>query len=372
MNKVDLSKLRESFSLDELYSFYDSDGSLSISKIYMGLNKTGKMPCFYKTKTYASMEQAEKFLREEAGAEVLYSMMSTGMRNIEDDSSEAWQNRAFTINDGEDAFFIVLLKKERNLETIEVEIHYSELEDSVFSDKFKNWMKGATKPKHKSKVGFISQMGSYWDMEEVDIKDIPDIDFDLNYNSDFDHNKVTNLVNTSVAGLILLGGLPGTGKTNYLRWLMGHSTKKFVYMPSSQVHLMSSPSFISFALSNLKDCVLLMEDCEDVLIARNEMKHTEVQTILNLSDGILGSALNLTIIGTYNTKDNIDKALFRKGRLLYMYDFGSLSADKAERLSEHLGHNRKYGAPVTLSEIYNPEDNMVKKETKSIGFATGK
>ncbi len=87
-----------------------------------------------------------------------------------------------------------------------------------------------------------------------------------------------------------------------------------------------------------------------------------LETILNLSDGILGNTLKTKFICTFNTNlRNIDKALLRKGRLRMRYEFKKLSIEKTKRLVE--GATKE----MTLAEIYNQEDNGIKDKEK-IGF----
>jgi hypothetical protein len=45
----------------------------------------------------------------------------------------------------------------------------------------------------------------------------------------------------------------------------------------------------------------------------------------------------------------VDSALMRKGRLIAKYEFGKLSIDKAQQLSNHLGFDKVITTPMTCS-----------------------
>lgn len=374
-----MREVTKGLSIEQTLLLHDSDGNISFEKVFVAITK-GAIASKYYMNSHGSLQQIEDYMVNELKAFKFINRTRAHRANppgatIENSPKLFSVTPTYLFQDtvNEDNCIIASINYEGGEKGTRIDVYYNVAYPEAV-EKMAEWNTNIRKAeKAGGVVGFISQQGSYWDMEEVEIEHTPEIDFDLNYNSDFDYKRVQDLVNgNDKAGLILLGGAPGSGKTNYLRWLMANSKKKFVYMPSNQIGLMSSPAFITYALSELKDCVLLLEDCEEALIARNEMKGGEVQTILNLSDGIIGAALNLTIIGTYNTKDNIDKALFRKGRLLYMYDFGGLAPDKATALSTHLGHNVTYTTKTVLSEVYNPEANMIEHVKPVFGFITNK
>ena len=65
----------------------------------------------------------------------------------------------------------------------------------------------------------------------------------------------------------------------------------------------------------------------------------------------------------------VDSALMRKGRLIAKYEFGKLSVGKAQRLSDHLGFNRKIEHPMTVAEIANQNESEIEtKQIEVIGF----
>lgn len=194
------------------------------------------------------------------------------------------------------------------------------------------------------------------------------------YNDDFDYDKVSNFVNGKDSGLVILHGAPGTGKTYVLRNLAQENPKKkFYFMDKSTFEYISSDSLISFLFSNsVKDSIFVLEDCEILLSDRMNTGNHLLSTILNLSDGILGDGLNIKFICTFNADiDKLDKAILRKGRLKYKHEFKALTPEKTQELAQELGKNIPEGLSLTVSDIYNwEEDNGGNQlnNSKHIGF----
>lgn len=92
--------------------------------------------------------------------------------------------------------------------------------------------------------------------------------------------------------------------------------------------------------------------------------------MLNLTDGILNEALNIKIIVTLNTMENIDKALLRAGRLKAFVEFDRLPVDKANSVAKRIGNKTTYTEPIELNKIYNIESTGKEEAVKStIGFS---
>ncbi len=121
----------------------------------------------------------------------------------------------------------------------------------------------------------------------------------------------------------------------------------------------SKPEFLTFLLTH-PNSILIIEDAENIIRDRNEITldaSQAVANLLNLSDGLLGDAMHMQIIATFNCDLGIiDKALLRKGRLIANYEFGKLDVKNAKILSEKLGFGMEHiSIPMTLAEIYNQE-----------------
>ena len=223
------------------------------------------------------------------------------------------------------------------------------------------------------KVGLVVRDEFGLTLKKFDITKDP-LSLDKNYNNDFKtiSKKILKKLNEKDGkGIILLHGKPGTGKTTYIRHLTGLVKKEIIFLPNNMVDALATPEFIPFMMK-YPNSLLIVEDAEKVVKSRNgNGNETAVSNLLNLSDGILGDCLKTQIIATFNTERNlIDKALLRKGRLIAEYLFDELCIDKTNKLLKSLGIKHKSKIPMTLSDIYNYDDNLGidnNKKTK-IGF----
>lgn len=198
-----------------------------------------------------------------------------------------------------------------------------------------------------------------------------DIDISLNYGEELRDKKdvLIEKLNKNQSGLALFSGPPGTGKSTFIKYLSTQTQRKIIYLPSTAADELTDPGFLTF-ISDYKNCILLLEDAEKVIRSRELQENHAVSNILNMTDGLLGDCLNIFIIATFNTtKDKIDSALLRKGRLVLEHEFSELPIDNCNKIFEKLGLDKKTDIPLTLAEIYNQEDNFIKKEEKQkIGF----
>ncbi len=220
-------------------------------------------------------------------------------------------------------------------------------------------------------INIISLNNNSLDLKTLSIKPTT-LDIDLYYNDDFkliDALIKERLGKENDKGIVLLHGLPGTGKTTYLRYLIGNLKKKVMFVSPSVAGNLMNPEFIDLLLDN-PNSVLVIEDAENIIKDRRYSSESSVSNLLNISDGLLSDCLNVQIVCTFNSEIGlVDNALLRKGRLIARYEFGQLSVDKARKLSNHLGLKTEIKKPMTLAEITNPDDiNPETVKTNVIGF----
>lgn len=188
------------------------------------------------------------------------------------------------------------------------------------------------------------------------------------YYPNLDIDNIVNKLNSEKPGIIILSGHPGSGKSTLIKYLTSVIDKNFYNIANDMLDIFNQPSFQEFAINNLKDSVLIIEDCEKLVKSR-KISNSNIATLLNLGDGLLGEALNIKIILTYNIKDdNVDTALLRKGRTLLKHEFGLIDAVNATNISKDLGKNIVYNNSIPLTEIFNTEDNNYVETKSKIGF----
>ncbi len=225
--------------------------------------------------------------------------------------------------------------------------------------------------RHKPEVSLVIRGQDGLELKDMEIKKTR-LDLDLYYDDDFkavDELLHKRLNKKADKGIVLLHGLPGTGKTTYLRHLIARIRKRVLFLSSDIAGNLMSPAFIELLIDN-PDSVIIIEDAEQVIMDRRANSYSSVSALLNISDGLLADFLNTQLICTFNSPlAQVDSALTRKGRLIARYEFGKLPVEKAQRLSDRMGMDKVITVPQSLAEIMNPEPVTPSPEpTRVIGF----
>jgi hypothetical protein len=226
--------------------------------------------------------------------------------------------------------------------------------------------------------GILYQNGSSIQIRKypLDDKYAQNLNIKLNYGEAFEghHKNIVERLTSNKHGIFIFHGSPGTGKTTYIKHLakLFGGKRTFIFIPTTFIDSLVSPSLIPVLIDN-KDSVLVLEDAEKAVVSRAGQSGNEslVSSLLNIGDGILGSMLNLSLIVTFNTsKESVDAALMRKGRLQYEHKFDPLNISDAQKLLKSLNKTHTVDNPMTLAEIYNLEHstNHVEEEQTKIGF----
>lgn len=233
------------------------------------------------------------------------------------------------------------------------------------------------KPHKFEQKGKIYMLASSYGDLTFDALPLPDLDTNLalNYGEEFPkfHEELVDSINDKSSGLYLFYGPPGTGKSSYIKHLLtGEIKRKMAYIPVSMINQLVSPEMLPLLMDN-KGIVLVLEDAEKALVSRDIAENSAiVSTILNLTDGFIGQALNITVIATFNTaKEKIDEALLRKGRLRMSYEFNKLSINDSKTLARSLKIDpAKIKEEMSLADIYNFEEDTgyAEPEEKRLGF----
>lgn len=161
--------------------------------------------------------------------------------------------------------------------------------------------------------------------------------------------------------LTVFSGPPGTGKTHLVKSLLTLPGADFVLFDADSVGKVQGPQIMTTLLSHKgsnneeRPIVLVVEDGDDAIRQRGKSETGLVSNLLNLTDGIVGSVVDIRVVVTSNLDNvDIDKAVQRKGRLSRHIRVGPLTVARANELYSRLvGRNlARYSEEMTLAEVY--------------------
>lgn len=168
--------------------------------------------------------------------------------------------------------------------------------------------------------------------------------------------------------ILLLHGLPGTGKTYIIRYLSNFWKNNCIF------HYISDPEnffgnvnyLMKVIDTNYDDIensnnskitynVLILEDAGSYIeLNENGVQENSLTKLLNLTDGLLGQGLNLLMIISTNKEYNkLNPAIYRAGRCIDNIEFVEFSAQEANKWFE--SHDRSdltTKTPMLLADMY--------------------
>lgn len=259
--------------------------------------------------------------------------------------------------------------------TVDIEIYFDMAETENVKKIVNDILKMVIFRAEKTQVYMVIQDSDGLDLRSFEIN-IPELDIELNYGKEWadKHDYLLGALSRDVKkGIALLHGLPGTGKSMYIRHLISimAETRTMIYLPNQLIGCLTEPSFLPL-MADYPNAILIIEDAEEAIKSRKQGGQT-VDKLLNLSDGIISDFLGTQIICTFNNDiSTIDEALLRKGRLILKHEFKKLNAEQAQKLSKNLGFDTEIKESMTLSEVYNQEEKHSEdmKERTAIGFGS--
>lgn len=187
--------------------------------------------------------------------------------------------------------------------------------------------------------------------------------------------------------ICILNGEPGTGKTHLIRSILMQLDCVFLIVPSNMIDSLDKPDFLPLLMNikseHEKSIIMIIEDGDTCLVPRKNDNISTIASLLNLSDGILGSIIDIKMIISTNANiEEMDQAILRPGRLCKNIHVGALPYEQANRVYHRLMkddtihlHEKRY---YTIAEIYDKfnnvdliQDSGAHTHTKKvIGFAT--
>ncbi len=236
---------------------------------------------------------------------------------------------------------------------------------------------------HKDEKRYISIIGrtpfGELTLKQRLLKKVEITDLDLYYGKGFKDKHLQILCTLSqkdTSGLFIFHGVTGSGKTNYIRYLINQTEygTNFIFYPAASLRDITAPDLITF-LADYKNSILIIEESEETVQSRekNDTDKSLISNLLNVTDGLLSDVLNLKIICTFNTDiRNLDKALLREGRLLGIHKFTNVTVKRANEIAKIKGLDKTFDKEVTLAQIFNQplSDDLseFRGDDKKIGF----
>lgn len=292
-------------------------------------------------------------------------------------NSDAYDTKIYTFNGG----FITFLESDMSIANIEIGVIREELV-TFFADLLRE-SKEPTRP--TCHVYSLVKRGDSLGLDSIGTIDKPLIkeNYEEEVLADIEH-VISDIRSSDPCGkLTIIDGLPGTGKTSLIESLLSLDGIIFVIVPSHQLIQWGDPNLLTLLLHhksmNNEKLVFIIEDADDCLVHRDSFDSNKnaISTLLNMSDGILGSILDLRLIVTTNAKiKDFDPAAIRDSRLCKRIEIGELSAEKANKIYQRLTNttNEPFTCSATLAEIYklakSPDQvkKLNKKPTTKVGF----
>ena len=201
-------------------------------------------------------------------------------------------------------------------------------------------------------------------------RSVPDISkFYPNFN--FTPADLMKQFEESNSNVILIYGVPGTGKSNWMMEMInarGWDDK--IYL-ADRMDVLGHPGFPDFVRELPAGSIVLTED-SDVLVQKRTEGNVSMSALLNATAGIVARDVKLIISTNLTSTRDIDEALLRKGRCFRTLKFKPMNAQQACEIREMLNLDpfefKANATDITLAEAVNAHE-VNEDETAGMGFS---
>lgn len=208
------------------------------------------------------------------------------------------------------------------------------------------------------------------ELEPIDISDKSYDNIDLYYNRETfkEIDKLIKGVKKSNAGLSILYGERGTGKTSIINYLSSKLDRIVIFIPNTMIEqTINNQEFRKF-LKRYSKPIIILDDCEILFNDYYSKASLLSNNLLQMVDGFLSNSIGVNVIAIFNTDDEkeIDSTLIDSNNLLKIIKFGYLSENESNELSEHLDNKKTHKTSSKLIDIINK--NKKPKNKKNFGL----
>lgn len=176
----------------------------------------------------------------------------------------------------------------------------------------------------------------------------------------------------SKSSVLVLIGLPGTGKTTLLRKILTKSKHESIGLANNE-QIILDPNFGSWLGDKGNNSLVVVEDADNLILPRSK-GNSQMSMLLNHADGVLSGSNKLIISTNLGSTNSIDPALIRPGRTYRIIKFRKLTG--VEAMAARAAAGKEYidldpASEYTLSEALNFEDysEMEERLPTAFGFA---
>ena len=202
------------------------------------------------------------------------------------------------------------------------------------------------------------------------LQEVKDFDWQHFYpHLDKSPEEIATEFKDSGANVLLLIGLPGTGKSNFLRRIMDHYGYDNLPYVVDNEDLLLNPDMITY-LQSKEDLDLFVAEDADNFVSKRSDHNRSMVGLLNMTSGVAQSRGKVILSTNLSNISKVDEALLRPGRCFQVIEFQKLTKEQAQKVSNIYGSGRPVEGELTLAEAINGSNGKT-EASSSLSFGFG-
>jgi ATP-dependent 26S proteasome regulatory subunit len=151
---------------------------------------------------------------------------------------------------------------------------------------------------------------------------------------------VNDFINSKEKILFFIG-VPGTGKTTYIREIINqfnsHYNGDCHLSITSNHHALMSDQFVGTLSSKVNKPTLIVIEDADQFVKKRELNNGSMSSLLNITDGVVENNIKFVISTNLSSLKDVDEALLRPGRTYDIHRFRSLTCEEVINVRKDMG-----------------------------------